>query len=266
MIILLFISFALIGSSWHGHSPAELNGYSALPNTPTLWRRPHRKTTDKAFSTPLLSEETSDDETDEDRRCRWELVPSSSPYDAEHLESFSAPKEKLSPKSETVVFLQKLRRLDKELIEIDTEAADMVAKHMEQNSDSFCRSAIVKNSEVWRGVHPDMMECSSFFASDSFHEDSNVDTILRTDSYETVVEKLVTKKLVSVNQRKGVFKNTLLMYSICNNREDIARLLLSLGCDVNTQNSYGTTALGWARMDHKKNASLISLMLALGAK
>lgn len=259
-ICFLFISFALIGSSWHGHSPLE------LPGTPTLWRRPHRKTTDKAFSTPLLSEETSDDETDEDRRVRWELVPSSSPYDAEHLESFSAPKEKLSPKSETVVFLQKLRRFDKELTEIDTEAADMVAKHMEQNSDSFCRSAIVKNSEVWRGVHPDMMECSSFFASDSFHEDSNVDTILRTDSYETVVEKLVTKKLVSVNQRKGVFKNTLLMYSICNNREDIARLLLSLGADVNTQNSYGTTALGWARMDHKKNEKLISLMLALGAK
>jgi len=259
-MIILFISFALINCSWHGHSPAE-------------WKRPHRKTTDKAFSTLLplessstplfLEEEISDDETDETRRCRWELV---SPYDAEHLESSSAPKEKLSPKSETIVFLQKLRRFDKELTEIDTEAADMVAKHMEQNSDSFCRSAIVKNSEVWRGVHPDMMECSSFFASDSFHEDSDVDTILRTDSYETVVEKLVTKKLVSVNQRKGVFKNTLLMYSICNNREDIARLLLSLGCDVNTQNSYGTTALGWARMDHKKNASLISLMLALGAK
>jgi hypothetical protein len=259
VILLLFTSFALIGSSWHGHSPLE------LPNTPTLWRRPHRKTTDKSFTSPL-KEETSDDETDEARRCRWEIVPSSSPYDAEHLESFSAAKEKLSPKSETVVFLQKLRRFDKELTEIDTEAADMVAKHMEQNSDSFCRSAIVKNSEVWRGVHPDMMECSSFFASDSFHEDSNVDTIFRTDSYETVVEKLVTKKLVSVNQRKGAFKNTLLMYSICNNREDIARLLLSLGADVNTQNSYGTTALGWARMDHKKNANLISLMLALGAK
>jgi ankyrin repeat protein len=56
------------------------------------------------------------------------------------------------------------------------------------------------------------------------------------------------------------------MYSICNDREDVARLLLSLGADVNTQNSYGTTALGWARMDYKKNASLISLMLALGAK
>ena len=262
-MIILFISFALINCSWHGHSPAE-------------WKRPHRKITDKAFSTLLplessstplfLEEEISDDETDETRRCRWELV---SPYDAEHLVGAGAletTKKTLSPKSETIVFLQKLRRFDKELTEIDTEAADMVAKHMEQNSDSFCRSAIVKNSEVWRGVHPDMMECSSFFASDSFHEDSNVDTILRTDSYETVVEKLVTKKLVSVNQRKGVFKNTLLMYSICNNREDIARLLLSLGCDVNTQNSYGTTALGWARMDHKKNASLISLMLALGAK
>jgi hypothetical protein len=254
VILLLFTSFALIGSSWHGHSPLE------LPGTPTLWRRPHRKTTDKAFSTPLLSEETSDDETDETRRCRWEIV---SPYDAEHLET---RREKLSPKSETIIFLEKLKQLDKALTEIDTEAADMVAKHMEQSSDSFCRSAIVKNSEVWRGVHPDMMECSSFFASDSFHEDSNVDTIFRTDSYETVVEKLVTKKLVSVNQRKGVFKNTLLMYSICNNREDIARLLLSLGADVNTQNSYGTTALGWARMDHKKNANLISLMLALGAK
>jgi hypothetical protein len=254
VILLLFTSFALIGSSWHGHSPLE------LPGTPTLWRRPHRKTTDKAFSTPLLSEETSDDETDETRRCRWEIV---SPYDAEHLET---RRETLSPKSETVIFLEKLKQLDKALTEIDTEAADMVAKHMEQSSESFCRSAIVKNSEVWRGVHPDMMECSSFFASDSFHEDSNVDTIFRTDSYETVVEKLVTKKLVSVNQRKGVFKNTLLMYSICNNREDIARLLLSLGADVNTQNSYGTTALGWARMDHKKNANLISLMLALGAK
>ena len=56
------------------------------------------------------------------------------------------------------------------------------------------------------------------------------------------------------------------MYSICNDGEDVARLLLSLGADVNVQNSYGTTALGWARMDHKKNASLISLMLALGAK
>ena len=254
MIILLFISFALIGSSWHGHSPLE------LPNTPTLWRRPHRKTTDKSFTSPL-KEETSDDETDESRRCRWEIA---SPYDAEHLET---RKETLSPKSETVIFLEKLKQLDKELTEIDTEAANMVAKHMEQSSDSFCRSAIVKSSAVWKGVHPDLMEGSSFFASsDSFHEDSNVDTILRTDSYETVVEKLVTKKLVSVNQRKGTFKNTLLMYSICNDREDVARLLLSLGADVNTQNSYGTTALGWARMDYKKNASLISLMLALGAK
>jgi hypothetical protein len=254
-MIFLFISFALIGSSWHGHSPLE------LPNTPTLWRRPHRKTTDKAFSTPLLSEETSDDETDETRRCRWEIA---SPYDAEHLET---RRETISPKSETVIFLEKLKQLDKELTEIDTEAANMVAKHMEQSSDSFCRSAIVKSSAVWKGVHPDLMEGSSFFASsDSFHEDSNVDTIFRTDSYETVVEKLVTKKLVSVNQRKGTFKNTLLMYSICNDREDVARLLLSLGADVNTQNSYGTTALGWARMDYKKNASLISLMLALGAK
>ena len=254
MIILLFISFALIGSSWHGHSPLE------LPNTPTLWRRPHRKTTDKSFTSPL-KEETSDDETDETRRCRWEIA---SPYDAEHLET---RRETPSPKSETVVFLEKLRQLDKELTEVDHEAANMVAKHMEQSSDSFCRSAIVKSSAVWKGVHPDLMEGSSFFASsDSFHEDSNVDTIFRTDSYETVVEKLVTKKLVSVNQRKGVFKNTLLMYSICNDREDVARLLLSLGADVNTQNSYGTTALGWARMDHKKNASLISLMLALGAK
>ena len=254
MIILLFISFALIGSSWHGLSPLD------LPNTPTLWRRPHRKTTDKAF-TALLKEETSDDETDESRRCRWEIA---SPYDAEHLET---RKETLSPKSETIVLLEELRHLDKELTEVDHEAADMVAKHMEQSSDSFCRSAIVKSSAVWKGVHPDLMEGSSFFvSSDSFHEDSNVDTILRTDSYQTVVEKLVTKKLVSVNQRKGVFKNTLLMYSICNDREDVARLLLSLGADVNTQNSYGTTALGWARMDHKKNASLISLMLALGAK
>jgi len=257
VILLLFTSFALIGSSWHGHSPAD------LPNTPTLWRRPHRKTADKAF-TAQLKEETSDDETDETRRCRWELVPSTSPYDAEHLET---KRETLSPKSETVVLLEKLKHLDKALTEIDTEAADMVAKHMEQSSDSFCRSAIVKSSAVWKGVHPDLMECSSFFASsDSFHEDSNVDTILRTDSYQTVVEKLVTKKLVSVNQRKGTFKNTLLMYSICNDREDVARLLLSLGADVNVQNSYGTTALGWARMDHKKNASLISLMLALGAK
>ena len=254
MIILLFISFALIGSSWHGHSPLE------LPNTPTLWRRPHRKTTDKSFTSPL-KEETSDDETDEARRCRWEIA---SPYDAEHLET---RKETLSPKSETVIFLEKLKQLDKALTEIDTEAADMVAKHMEQSSESFCRSAIVKSSAVWKGVHPDLMAGSSFFvSSDSFHEDSNVDTILKTDSYETVVEKLVTKKLVSVNQRKGTFKNTLLMYSICNDREDVARLLLSLGADVNTQNSYGTTALGWARMDHKKNANLISLMLALGAK
>lgn len=254
-MIILFISFALIGSSWHGHSPAD------LPNTPTVWRRPHRKITDKAFLTKVVKEETTDEETDEDRRVRWEIA---SPYDAEHLET---RRETLSPKSETVVFLQKLMHLDKQLIEIDTEAANMVAKHMEQNSDSFCRSAIVKNSEVWRGVHPDMMECSSFFASsDSCQEDSNVDTILRTDSYETVVEKLVTTRRVSINQRKGVFKNTLLMYAICNDREDVARLLLSLGADVNTQNSYGTTALGWARMDHKKNASLISLMLALGAK
>ena len=157
--------------------------------------------------------------------------------------------------------LAKKLRLDEEEFELDSQIAEPVAYQRQETDKSFNRLACHKSLSFLR--HSSMAGAACL---GSFEEDESVDTIEKDDSYEDVFEKLVITKSVPINQRKGVFKDTLLMISIYSKREDVARLLISLGADINATNVSGRTALQWAKMDSKKNADLISLMISLGAE
>jgi hypothetical protein len=163
-----------------------------------------------------------------------------------HLKSFGLLAEKL--------------RFDEERFELGSQIAEPVAGQRQETDKSFDTLACHKSLSFLHRSSMAGAACSS-----SFEEDS-VDTIEKDDSYQDVFEKLVITKSVSINQRKGVFKDTLLMISIYSKREDVSRLLISLGADINATNASGRTALQWAKMDSKKNADLISLMISLGAE
>ena len=167
-----------------------------------------------------------------------------------HLKSFGLLAEKL--------------RFDEERFELGSQIAEPVAGQMQETDKSFNRLACHKSLSFLHRSSMAGAACLSSFEEDSV--DANFDTIEKDDSYQDVFEKLVITKSVSINQRKGVLKDTLLMISIYSKREDVARLLISLGADINTTNASGRTALQWAKMDSKKNADLISLMISLGAE
>ena len=167
-----------------------------------------------------------------------------------HLKSFGLLAEKL--------------RFDEERFELGSQIAEPVAGQMQETDKSFNRLACHKSLSFLHRSSMAGAACLSSFEEDSV--DANFDTIEKDDSYQDVFEKLVITKSVSINQRKGVLKDTLLMISIYSKREDVARLLISLGADINATNASGRTALQWAKMDSKKNADLISLMISLGAE
>ena len=160
--------------------------------------------------------------------------------------------------------LAKKLRLDEEEFELDSQIAKPVAYQRQETDKSFNRLACHKSLSFLHRSSMAGAACLSSFEEDSV--DANFDTIEKDDSYQDVFEKLVITKSVPINQRKGVFKDTLLMISIYSKREDVARLLISLGADINATNASGRTALQWAKMDSKKNADLISLMISLGAE
>ena len=166
--------------------------------------------------------------------------------------------------------LAKKLRFDAERFELDSQIAKPVADQMQETEKSFNRLACHKSLSFLHRSSMAGAACLSSFEEgesvDANSVDANVDTIERDDSYQDIFEKLVITKTVSINQRKGVFKDTLLMISIYSKREDVARLLLSLSADINATNASGRTALQWAKMDSKKNADLISLMISLGAE
>ena len=167
-----------------------------------------------------------------------------------HLKSFGLLAEKL--------------RFDEERFELGSQIAEPVAGQMQETGKSFDTLACHKSLSFLHRSSMAGAACLSSFEEDSV--DANFDTIEKDDSYQDVFEKLVITKSVSINQRKGVLKDTLLMISIYSKREDVARLLISLGADINATNASGRTALQWAKMDSKKNADLISLMISLGAE
>ena len=165
--------------------------------------------------------------------------------------------------------LAKKLRLDEEEFELDSQIAKPVAYQRQETDKSFNRLACHKSLSFLHRSSMAGAACLSSFEEgsvDAHSVDANVDTIEKDDSYEDVFEKLVITKSVPINQRKGVFKDTLLMISIYSKREDVARLLISLGADINATNSSGRSALQWAKMDNKKNADLIRLMISLGAE
>ena len=161
--------------------------------------------------------------------------------------------------------LAKKLRLDEEEFELDSQIAKPVTDQRQETDKSFNRLACHKSLSFLHRSSMAGAACLSSFEEGEI-VDANVDTIEKDDSYEDVFEKLVITKSVPINQRKGVFKDTLLMISIYSKREDVARLLISLGADINATNSSGRSALQWAKMDNKKNADLIRLMISLGAE
>jgi ankyrin repeat protein len=77
-----------------------------------------------------------------------------------------------------------------------------------------------------------------------------------------VVEALIRGN-PGLSQHRDMFGNPLLLLAVCERRLEMARLLLKLGCEVNTADAHGATALHHA-VD-VESVEIISLLLANGA-